>query len=123
MGKTYIGTDIVEIPDFERAINTWKDKFLQRLFTEEEITNSQKRANTLAAHFAAKEAILKALGGNIQGFNWKNIEVLSNANGAPYIKMRGTILKRANDMGIDDFSISLSHSKKYAIAFVLSYVE
>jgi holo-[acyl-carrier protein] synthase len=123
MFKTFVGTDIVEIADFDHAIKTWKDKFIQRLYTEEEIKSCQKRINTFAAHFAAKEAVIKALGGNIKGFNWKNIEVLSNEDGAPYIKISGTVLKRANDLGIRSFSVSLSHSKNFAIAFVLGYVE
>jgi holo-[acyl-carrier protein] synthase len=123
MLNTFIGTDIVEIADFDLAVVTWKDKFLHRLYTGEEIKSCQMKVNTFAAHFAAKEAVIKALSGNIKGFNWKDIEVLSNEDGAPYIKMSGAVLKKANDLGIGSFSVSMSHSKNFAIAVVLGYAE
>ena len=121
--KTFVGTDIVEIEDFEQAVTTWKEKFLNRIYTELELDTCQRKIPGLAARFAVKESVLKALEGYIERFSWKDIQILSKTNGCPYVQMSGTVLQRAKELGISSFSISLSHSKKYAIAVVISYVE
>jgi holo-[acyl-carrier protein] synthase len=122
MAKTFVGTDIVEIDEFQNAVLTWKDKFLNRLYTEAELAKYKDNIQSLAARFAGKEAILKALGADIKG-SWREMEILATPNGAPYVQMRGKTLDKANSLGITSSSISLSHCKHYAIAVFISYAE
>lgn len=115
----YIGVDMIEIARIERATARWGERFLRRIYTELELRLCQ-RPSSLAARFAGKEAVIKALGGQTRGIDWKQIEILSDPNGKPLIYLYGEAKTRANDLGLDGFLISLSHSKEYAIAFIVA---
>ena len=115
----HIGIDIVEIARIEQAIMQWQDSFLKRIYTEAELDTSSNRIPTLAANFAAKEAVMKALGTGTKGVGWREIEVVSDPNGKPLIQLHGRARNKANEIGISDFSISLSHTKEYAVASVV----
>lgn len=107
-----VGIDIVEVERIKRLYEKFGEKFLNRVFTEFEIKYSLSRSNPfphLAARFAAKEAVIKALKG-ADGLNIKAIEVLNNEKGAPEVRVVGLDKK---------FFLSISHEKKYAIAFVV----
>lgn len=117
--KNYVGVDIIEIRRVERAISTWQSSFLEHVYTKAELYNSHKNIASLAARFAAKEALIKALGSNLKGSIWKDIEILSDNNGAPHIKLHREVLKTANKLGINGFSLSMSHDGEYAIAFLI----
>ena len=73
----------------------------------------------LAARFAAKEAVMKALGTGTRGIGWKDIEVTRKPTGEPEIALHGRAMVRARKLGIDRLAISLSHSKNYAVASVV----
>ena len=62
---------------------------------------------------------MKTLGTGAAGINWRDIEILANGNGAPLINLYGTAKDKAKEIGITEFAISLSHSKQYAVAFVV----
>jgi holo-[acyl-carrier protein] synthase len=117
-----VGVDIVEISRIRKAMSTWPNTFLKRIYTKSEINNCNNVASRLAARFAAKEAVMKALETGIMGVNWRDIEVISNNNGAPSIKLHGKAHDKAQENGIKEFSISISHSNKYAVAFVIGNV-
>lgn len=108
-----VGIDIVEISRIKRLMEN--TRFLERCFTkrEREYFKARKmRAEVVAGSFAAKEALSKALGSGVRGFNLADIEVLRDGRGAPYISFeKGTGLK---------FSLSISHCKQYATAFVIA---
>ena len=112
----HIGIDIVEIARIERAIARWGESFLQRIYTESELRLYHKKPSSLAARFAGKEAVIKALG-ITKGINWKEIEILSNPGGKPLVRLYGKAQNQAKDLGLDSLAISLSHSREYAIAF------
>ena len=106
-----IGIDIVNVARFERAIKKWGEKFISRLFTEAEIAYSdgkRRPALHLAARFAAKEALIKALG---VPRAYKSIEVERGSAGAPSLKVAG--LPELN------FFLSLTHEKEFAVAQVV----
>jgi holo-[acyl-carrier protein] synthase len=65
------GIDIVEIPRFEKALSRWGERFLERVYTANELTICQGRVPELAARFAAKEAVMKALGTGMRGVGWR----------------------------------------------------
>ena len=117
-----IGVDIVEISRIRRAISKWPHTFLERVYTKTEIQNCNNVASRLAARFAAKEAVMKALGTGAKGISWHDIEVVSNKNGAPLIHLYGKAQDKAQENGIKEFSISVSHSNRYAVAFVIGNV-
>lgn len=115
-----VGVDIVEIGRIERAIQRWRERFLERVYTPAELALCRGRAPELAARFAAKEAISKALGTGMRGIGWREMEILSNGRGKPLIKLYDRAQKRAQELGLTDFAISLSHSREFAIAFVVA---
>jgi len=115
-----IGVDIIEIARIDRAISEWQDTFLNRIYTRAEL-ESHHNVSSLAARFAAKEAVTKALGTGVRGVNWKDIEILANGDGAPLVRLHRRALERSRELGIARFSISMSHSREYAVAFVVGH--
>jgi holo-[acyl-carrier protein] synthase len=115
----HIGVDIVEISRIENVITRWGDRFLTRVFTPAELSRYGSRNSSLAARFAAKEAVLKCLDGCDMGIGWKEIEVLAEPNGKPNINLFGKALTAANELAIRELEVSLSHSDAYAVAFVV----
>ncbi len=113
----HTGIDIIEIARIEKALARWGENFLQRVYTESELRLYHKKPSSLAARFAGKEAVVKALG-IARGINWKEIEILSNAGGKPLVHLHGKARNQAKELGLDSFTISLSHSKEHAIALV-----
>jgi holo-[acyl-carrier protein] synthase len=112
-----IGIDIIEIPRIERAISRWGGNFLQRVYTDPELKLYRKKPSSLAARFAAKEAVIKALGKSTS-VSLREIEILSEPSGKPVVNLYGRTQNEARDLGLYGFAISLSHSKEYAIALV-----
>jgi len=115
----YIGTDIIEIARIEEAIARWGESFLQRVYTDPELRLYRNHPPSLAARFAAKEAVIKALRKPKKGGGWKEIEILSAPDGKPVVHLYGEAQEKASSLGLDALSISLSHSKDYAVAFVV----
>jgi holo-[acyl-carrier protein] synthase len=117
------GIDLVEINRIQRFLDGHK-KYWNEIFTSREIDyclrKKKKPFQHLAVRFAAKEAVLKALGiGLLSGFKLKDIEVVNDINGKPKINLYGKVRKLAEENEIRDISLSLSHSSQYAIAQVL----
>jgi holo-[acyl-carrier protein] synthase len=117
-----IGVDIIEIDRIKRALTRWQDTFLKRIYTQAEL-EKHHNISSLAARFAAKEAVMKALGTGTRGVSWTEIEILTNGDGAPLIRLYGRALQKSTEIGIAQFDISISHSRKYAIAFVIGHAE
>ncbi len=122
VSKTAVGVDIIEIGRIKRAVSRWQDSFLSRIYTENEL-KIVRNVSSLAARFAAKEAVMKALGTGFRGVSWREIEILNDADGAPLVKLYGRALQRSGELGLTRFEISLSHSRKYAIAMVMAHAE
>lgn len=118
------GIDIVEFDQFRTLLDTPGDHFRSRCFTAEELRyagTGPEAVSRLAARFAAKEAVLKALGtGWRTGLSWKDIEISNAPSGAPLIRVSGGVADLAAAKGIDRFLVSLSHSQAYAIASVIA---
>lgn len=118
-----IGTDITEISRIERMFEKHGDYFLNRIYTEEEIQYSRygkHQGEHLAGRWAAKEAVLKALGtGWITGIDWKDVEVRNNKAGKPEVFLSGGAKKLAENLGGNHIMISITHSGDYAVAFAV----
>lgn len=114
-----IGIDMIETERVAQSVARYGDRFLQRVYTERELAYCQGRINSLAARWAAKEATAKALGTGIGEVGWREIEVVSEANRRPTLQLHGAAAALAAQLGLSDFAVSLSHTKAYAIAFVV----
>lgn len=115
-----LGTDIIEIARIGQMIEQHGEIFLTRVFTEEEVRYCQKRkqaAQHFAGRWAAKEAVMKALGtGFVRGVGWQDIEVCVEQTGKPTIRMQGGAGDYAQSLGIDQIMITISHCRSYATA-------
>ncbi len=119
----YIGIDIIEIARIEKAIDRWGKSFLHRVYTDAELVAYHKHPSSLAARFAGKEAVIKALGIANKGVGLKEIEILSDPNGKPVVQLYGKAQNKADGMGLAKLAISLSDSREYAIASVVGETE
>lgn len=113
------GIDIIEIDRIKLVFAKYGDRFLNRIYTFKEREYCKGRSPQLASRFAAKEATMKALGTGVRGVGWKDIEILRKRGAAPYIKLHGRALNRAEKMGLSELTLSLSHSKEFAVASVI----
>ena len=114
------GVDIVHIPRVEAALKRHGERFIRRVFTPREVAASHGFSHELAARFAAKEAVAKALGTGIGLVSWKDIEICRAASGEPILNLLGTAKRLATEQGLETWSISLSHTQEHAIAFVVA---
>ena len=118
MTTNAVGVDIIEIERIERTLAKFGPRFLRRVYTDLEAAFCRGRTSELAARFAAKEAVMKALGTGARGVAWREIEVLPNHRGKPLVYLHGRAQKRAERIGLNEIDISLSHSRDFAVAFV-----
>ncbi|MCB9079751.1 MAG: holo-ACP synthase [Anaerolineaceae bacterium] len=116
---TVIGVDIIETNRIAQTINRFGDHFLERIFTPDEIDYCNGRVPSLAARWAAKEAVAKALGTGIGDVGWRDIEIVNDARQYPSVELHGPARELADRRGITSFIISLSHTRDYAVAFVM----
>ncbi|WP_053955312.1 holo-ACP synthase [Inediibacterium massiliense] len=117
-----IGIDIIEIDRISNAMNK-NDKFLQRVFTKKEIkyfVSIDYRKNTIAGNFAAKEAVMKSLGTGLRNFKWIDIEIERDHLGKPFVKLYNGAKEIADQKGIKEIMITISHSRDYAVAQALA---
>ncbi len=119
-----LGTDLIEIARIEESLARHGERFLHRVFTEQEIRYCQSKrhgaAESFAARFAAKEAGAKALGTGIsRGVSWLEIEVRRAAGERPTLHWSGRALERATAMGARQVHLTLTHSREMAMAMVV----
>ena len=117
------GIDIIEIGRIEKIVKTYTNRFLNRIYTQEELNYCRGRYPQLAARFAAKEAVMKALGTGIRGVGWRDIETTRQRGQAPKITLHDRAKGRASRMGMTDLALSLSHSREYALASVVMSID
>lgn len=115
----YIGIDLIEVARIEKAIRRWRKRFLNRIYTKAELKVSNNKSSALAARFAAKEAVMKALGTGAKGVSWREIEILPDSNGRPLVQLVGRAQSKAKELKLSGFSLTLSHTKEYAIAHAI----
>ncbi len=123
MQRACIGIDIIEIQRIREAIGRWGGRFLNRIYTPSELALYRGRIPSLAARFAGKEAVIKALSDGHTLIGWKEIEILSGPDGKPVLKLSGHADEMARRLDLTGLEISLSHSKENAIAIVIGFRE
>ncbi len=114
------GVDLIEISRVEAVMRRYGLRFLNRVFTPQEQADSGSLAASLAARFAAKEAAAKALGCGIGVVGWLDIEITRDPERRPVLVLHGEARRRAQELRLSEWSVSLSHSRDYAIALVVA---
>lgn len=110
------GIDIVEIATFARSIQIGGKRFLQRVYTEAELSLCGNHLPLLATRFAGKEAIAKALGTGLRGISWREMEIMTNQQGYPVVSLYGRAAAHADQLHLSHWSLSLSHCPTFAVA-------
>jgi len=122
-----IGTDITECLRIARMIERHGELFLRRVYTEEEIRycNSRRQATQhFTGHWAAKEAILRALGtGWKRGMSWRDMEIRNDPAGRPLVALRGGMVDLIEHHGITQLKVSISHCRTHAVAYALAMLK
>ena len=118
--KLATGVDLIEIQRVEDAITRNGERFLRRVYTADELAVCGEDMASLAVRFAAKEAVAKALGCGIGEVRWLEIEILRDEVRAPILHLRGAAQELADELGLGSWSLSLSHTKMHAVAFVVA---
>ena len=116
-----VGTDLVRVADVGHSIEEFGDRYLTRVYTPEELSTCRVDGSwtveRLAARFAAKEATTKVLR-SVDGISYQSIEVSLDEFGAPELVLHGSALQRAEALGLQETSVSMSHEGEYAVAIV-----
>lgn len=122
-----IGTDITEIARVERMLERHGEFFRTRVYTETELDYCRDRKNEaqhFAGRWAAKEAILKAIGtGWITGISWRDVEVVNEPTGKPIVRLHRGARKAAEERGVREVLITISHCDCHAVAFATALGE
>lgn len=117
-----IGIDLVKNERIKELIIKYKEHFLNKVYTESEIEYCQKKAEpavSFAARFAAKEALLKALGTGLRNSSWQDIKVENDNLGKPVLKLTGSTKSKSEKIGVKSIFLSISHEKDYSVAQVV----
>lgn len=117
MARLSIGIDLVQVSRVQSSVTRFGEKFLQRVFTPDELAYARHRPDSLAARFAAKEAAKKALA--LDGIGWRDVEVVRAQTGACTIALHGEAARLA---GPAELAVSLSHEDDFATAVVVAQV-
>ncbi|OGW26700.1 MAG: holo-[acyl-carrier-protein] synthase [Nitrospirae bacterium GWC2_42_7] len=116
-----IGVDIIKIDRMRKTVERWGEKFLQRVFTSNEIIYCYEKREpylSLSVRFAAKEALIKAIGSEIT-VSLTDIEVMNYGSGRPFIKVKGRLESFFEEKSIRTAHLSLSHEHEYGVACVV----
>lgn len=111
------GIDLIEISRITKAIKN--PHFCERVFTDTELRESKMLGHRLAGFFAAKEAMLKAMGTGLSNFSWQEIEVRHDPKGAPFLELTGKVRSFITENQVSRVHLSISHCKEYAVAQVI----
>jgi len=118
-----LGTDLVEVPRFRLAMERRGERLGERLFSDDERAYAYRQkdpAKSLAARFGAKEAVMKALGVGLWKFKLRDVEVVRQKGGAPRVALHGRAAELADERGVRDWHLSLTHTDSTALAVAIA---
>jgi len=114
------GIDLIEIERVRDLLERYGRRFLERVFTSQEIAEVGENVASLAGRFAAKEAVSKALGTGIGAVAWREIEILRGPRREPLLHLHGGAARLAGELGLQEWSLSISHSQTDAVAMAVA---
>ena len=118
-----VGIDMIEIDRVAKVLARHPRRFIERVYTPEEAAFCRGRVPELAGRFAAKEAVMKALGTGARSVAWRDVEVLPDRRGKPLVYLYGGAATRAETIGLEAIDVSLSHLESFALAAVVCTVQ
>jgi holo-[acyl-carrier protein] synthase len=121
MSRHEVGIDLIDIERIVKVLGRFPDRFRHRVLTERERQYVGRRVERVAGRWAAKEAISKVLGLGVRGVGWREIEILPNRAGAPQVYLHRRAARRAEAMGLDEVSVSISHERRMAVAVAVAH--
>ena len=123
MPEIVTGIDLIEIERFQSAIDRHGERLLNKIFTPLELSDVGDKPASLAARFAAKEAVAKSLGTGIGPISWQELEIIRADTGQPILLLAGAAAQLASQRGLSNWSISLSHTQTHAVAVAVAIGE
>jgi holo-[acyl-carrier protein] synthase len=114
------GVDMIEVERVQDGITRFGERFLNRFFTANERADCDNQPMRLAARYAGKEAVAKALGTGIGDVSWQEIEILGGERGRPQLILHGAAAALAEQLGLREWDISLTHTATLAMAVVVT---
>ena len=120
MPNLHTGVDMIEVQRLREAIERHGDRFLRRIYTDAELKELKGNLPSLAARFAGKEAVAKALATGIGDLSWQDVEILRGPRREPVLHLYGAAEVIAKKRGITNWAISLSHTHDHALALVVA---
>ena len=117
-----VGIDLTSVPEVREAISAHGDRYLTRIYTPEELEDTERDPRRLAARFAAKEAVLKVLRPSDDPLPWKEIRVRRHHTGWTDLVLSGRAAERARSAGVEEWAVSLSHEGDLACAVVVATI-
>lgn len=115
-----VGIDLTSVPEVKAAVEDHGERYLQRIFTPEELADAQGDPRRLAARFAAKEAVLKVLRPGDDPLPWKEIRVRRHPSGWTDLVLSGRVAESARAAGLEEWAVSLTHEGDFASAVVVA---
>ena len=115
-----VGVDIIEVDRVRKVYEHHGERFLTRVFTEDEIRQCRGKVTRLAGRFAVKEAISKALGTGLHGVAWREMEVVQLRSGRPSVRLHGKAKQRAEQLGLSGFDVSIADLQTFSIAIAVA---
>ena len=115
-----VGIDIIEVERVRRTLAQHGERFLQRIYTAQEIEQCRGKAIKLAGRFAAKESISKALGTGMRGISWHELEVVQLSTGRPTVRLYGNARLRAEQLNLSACDVSISDLAQFSIAVAVA---
>ncbi len=114
------GIDTIEISRLNEIRPAIRARFIQRVFTDVEAAQAKDRSDALSGVFAAKEAVSKALGTGIGFVHWRDIEIVHLPSGRPTVHLHGHAKMVADELGLSEWSVSISHDRNKAVAMAVA---
>lgn len=121
MTRHEVGVDLIDIERIGRMLERFPDRFRQRILTDAEQRYCRRKTERIAGRWAAKEAVSKVLGLGVRGVGWREIEVLPNRAGAPQVILHRRALARAEALGLQELTVSISHERTVAVAVAVAH--
>lgn len=112
------GLDLLDISRLEQLDPKIRERFLQRVFTPEELELAGGSDSTLSGYFCVKEAVSKALGCGIGEIRWQDVETVTDSLGAPAVRLHGRAEELAGELGLTTWAVSITHTRQMAAATV-----
>jgi holo-[acyl-carrier protein] synthase len=115
-----VGIDIIEVERVRKVFERHGERFLHRVFTDNEILQCRGKVTRLAGRFAAKEAMSKALGTGLHGVKWREMEIVQLRSGRPSVRLHGFAKSRAQQLGLSAFDVSIADLAQTSIAIAVA---